>query len=370
MKRIFGNAYIGKLPEGCRLCMRGAKLVLFVTGVCSGECFYCPLSEKRKNIDVSWANERPVKTPGDVLHEARRMNAEGAGITGGDPDKRRRRTLSYIRLLKEEFGKKFHIHMYTSNEIAKSGMRRLAAEGLDEIRFHVTSKKNVWNSIEDALDSGIETGIEIPAIPSGRRKSGGLADAIPSGESWIIETAERLKSIGGDFLNINELEVSETNLGEFRKRGYETKSELSYGIRGSEETALKVLKACSRLGLSMHYCSSGYKDSVQLRKRLIRTARNTAKAYEIVSKDGLLIKGVILSERVAVEDMKRRRKELIEKFRIPEKLIAVDMEKHRIETSPQIAEELAKFYRGSGLRYALVEEYPTADRLETEAVPL
>lgn len=356
MKRLFGNAYIGKLPDGCRVCMRGAKLVLFVTGVCSSDCFYCPLSEKRKNRDVSWANERRVRTPADVLLEARRMRAEGAGITGGDPDKRLKRTLSYIRLLTKEFGRKFHIHMYTSSGMAKSSLRRLADEGLDEIRFHVASKGNIWGSISDAINIGIKTGIEIPAMPGE--------------ENWIIETAERLKSIGGDFLNLNELEVSETNLKEFRKRGYEIKSELSYGIKGSEETALKVLKACSGLGLNVHFCSSGYKDSVQLRRRLLRTAKNTAKEYEIVSRDGLLIKGVILSKHATIGGLTRRRKELIEKFRIPATLIAVDREKRRIETSPQIAEELAKIYRKRGLAVAIVEEYPTSERLETEVVPL
>ena len=38
------------LAKGCKLCIKGRKLVLFVTGLCSNRCNYCPLSEQKKNI--------------------------------------------------------------------------------------------------------------------------------------------------------------------------------------------------------------------------------------------------------------------------------------------------------------------------------
>ncbi|MDI6654623.1 MAG: radical SAM protein [Candidatus Hydrothermarchaeota archaeon] len=354
IKKIYSNRYAGALPKGCKLCMKGAKVVLFVSGICSRKCFYCPISLKKKNVDQSWVNERLVRKTSDVIHEAKRMSALGAGITGGDPDLSLEKTLKYIRLLKKEFGKKFHIHMYTSNALSRGTLEKLKNAGLDEIRFHITDNGEIWNSIKNSAEIGINTGVEIPVIPEQHDR--------------IVEVVRKLSRIKGSFLNLNELEFSETNLGEFKKRGYELKSETSYVVKGSEATAFKILASCQNFKRNIHYCSSAYKDSVQLRKRLLRTAKNTAKDYEEVSGDGLLLKGVIAVEKPDLKKLSSLRKNLIEEFKIPENLIAVDKEKLRIETTTQIAEELSKLRKG--LRYSLVEEYPTSDRLETEVVPL
>jgi hypothetical protein len=347
-----GNAYIGELARGCELCMRGAKLVLFVSGRCGEGCYYCPLSEKRRGSDRTWVNEKLVRSDADVVEEALRMRALGAGITGGDPALELERTLHYLALLKSEFGEEFHIHMYTATCLRRDELMRLRSAGLDELRFHITEKncKKVWHSIEAAKLAGLEVGVEIPAFP-GR-------------EDEIVEIALRVSELGG-FLNLNELEFSDTNAEALKSMGFSLRGD-SCAVAGSREAALKAMERLEEEGAKarVHLCTSRYKDAGQLRLRLLRTALANAKPYEEVTEEGLLLKGVVYSD----EELVKLRLRLMREFQIPPHLIAVDPQKGRIETTREIARELAKYLRKA--RVYIVEEYPTADRLETEVVPL
>ena len=95
-----GSKYTARLPQGCRSCRQGAKLVLLVTGKCDTGCFYCPLSSEKRGRSVTFADEARVTKDEDVIDEARSIGAKGTGITGGDPLKAMDLTLRYIRLLK------------------------------------------------------------------------------------------------------------------------------------------------------------------------------------------------------------------------------------------------------------------------------
>jgi pyruvate formate-lyase activating enzyme-like uncharacterized protein len=142
------GSFCSYLSEGCRLCQEGAKMVLFVTGLCPKSCFYCPLSDERRGKDIIFANERPVKNDEDLLKEAELMDALGTGITGGEPILKIERVLHYIRILKSSFGKKHHIHLYTSLSPDKQILERLADAGLDEIRLHPPQES--WGSLKDS----------------------------------------------------------------------------------------------------------------------------------------------------------------------------------------------------------------------------
>jgi len=343
--------YTGDLPRGCELCKKGAKLVLFVTGICDKGCYYCPLSEKRKGKDISWANERPVETTDDILEEAHRMRAKGAGITGGEPLLRFQRTIEDMRLLKSEFGDDFHLHLYTTRLLEKSVLRELKVAGLDEIRFHLMDDP-LWKSVERAIEVGLTTGIEIPVLPGEEEK--------------LIKTAERLKAVGGSFMNLNELEMADVQNG--LSELMRTKSDESYGVLGSEETALKVLE--SGLDFNLHYCSSSFKDGVQLKNRLKRTAENTAREFEEVTSEGLLFKGLVELNSPSKKALITLREGLIRDFDIPSSMLALDDTEHRLETSSEIAAYLAEENPKTELTYSLVEEYPTWDRLMVTRTPL
>lgn len=341
-----GSACTGKVAEGCRHCIDGSKMVLFVTGRCGWNCYYCPVSLEKKGKDVIYANEGRVHTDEEIIAEAEAMDATGTGITGGDPLLDMDRTEHMIRLLKDRFGKGHHIHLYTAT-IDPDRALRLQRAGLDEIRFH--PPESMWTrmsdtGLKDVVDAvSMDVGIEVPALPGKERE---LNDLIAYA-----------KSVGVDFVNLNELEFSESNWDMMDTYGYTVRDELSSAVAGSRETAMTVLKANKRA--NVHFCSSTFKDGIQLRRRLIRRAEHTAKPYQQVTEDGTIVRGYLYAD-----DLDRARADLLEKG-VPEDMIEVI--DNKLEVAPWILEDLA----GSlGYRCFLSEQYPTADGLEVERTPL
>jgi len=320
-------------------------MVLLVTGRCETGCFYCPLSRKKKGREVTYADEQKVRDDEDILREARSIDAEGTGITGGDPVLVLDRTLKYVSLLKSTFGEKHHIHLYTSS-ICQDAYGKLEAAGLDELRIHPPIP--MWDRLEKTdlreavARSNMKTGMEVPAIPDHRK-----------GLFALIEYAD---DIGMDFVNINELEFSETNWRRLRSRGFDVKDDVSSAVKGSEKLALDVLEF--DLSIPIHYCSSSFKDRIQLRRRIMRRAKNIARPSDLITDDGTLLKGVVETRnRRKVVDI------LTGEFQVPHELIHIDSEKKRVEVAPWVLKEIAKELPYDSY---LVEEYPTADRLEVE----
>jgi pyruvate formate-lyase activating enzyme-like uncharacterized protein len=345
-----GSFYVGHLPTGCRLCQRGAKLVLFITGICVKQCFYCPLSEERRGKDVVYADEVKVSADEDVVQEARVIQAEGTGLTGGDPLIFPQRVLHYIQLLKSEFGEKHHIHLYTTGRyLTKSLLRQLKEAGLDEIRFH--PDKAELPKISWVVKAAIAVGIEVPAIPNQSKE--------------IIALIKYLGKIGADFININELEFTETNTDALLIRGFRPRPPLSLVAEGSEETAFKVLDwALRNTHINVHYCPARIKDAVQFRNRIKRKARYVAKPYQIVTRDGLLSFGIIKLMKATPATLERFRNLLINKYRIPPDLVTVNFRKKRIETSVGLVKKLWPNVASQTCECGIINEYPTQDRTE------
>lgn len=322
-------------------------MVLLVTGHCPTGCFYCPLSEKKRGKAVVYANEKVATSDEDIIEEATSMAAEGTGITGGEPLAVVERTQHIIRLLKETFGSRHHIHLYTSITIPDR-VEAVIDAGLDEIRFHppvaAWPRPSSIPLARIAAQAPVPVGLEIPSLPHLREETRALL-------SWAAQTDI-------SFVNINELEFSDTNGEPLRRYGYRLKNDLSNAVAGSEELAYELRDW--NLPLSLHYCSSSFKDAVQLRKRLLRRARNTAPLYAQITEDGTLVKGVIHCPRSALPLVATA-------LGVEPALIHWDEEKQRVETSPEIAQAAAVRFPYPCF---IVEEYPTADRLEVEREPV
>ena len=341
MEYDWSGSFYNYLPEGCSLCYKGAKMVLFITGICGRNCFYCPVSYERREKDAVFANERRVMKDEDIIEEALSMDALGASITGGEPLLKFERVLHYIRLLKKKFGKSFHIHLYTSIAPGKDLLVSLRESGLDEIRFHPPTdmwkniqKTRYGESIINAHKLGFSTGIEIPSI-----------------KSDLGEILSLLEEVDG-YLNLNELEFSETNANELEKRGYVPENDISMAVLESKDFAGTVK------GKNIHFCSSVFKDAVQLRERFKRIAKKSARDFDEITDDGTLVYGVIDGDGLS----------FLKEAGVTEDMFAV--KEDSVETAWWIASELADELKEKGLNASVIERYPMKNGMVVEKTPL
>jgi pyruvate formate-lyase activating enzyme-like uncharacterized protein len=263
-------------------------------------------------------------------------------------------TLAMIAALRAEFGPKFDIHLYTSKTPDAGLLSRLKESGLNEIRFH--PHESHWmrlagsqfeRSMRAARQAGLRIAFEVPAIPGvevGLRRMLDFAAALPV-----------------DFVNLNEFEYTHTNGEEMRRRNFRVVTPESAAIHGSRELALELVQEYGRK-LPMHYCSSRFKDAVQLGNRLRRRAERTARPLDLLTEEGLLLVGIIeCKEPPKVANL------LIEEYEVPQELVAIDPIHSRVEVAAWVLEELAGELSD---KCFLVERYPTAEALEVERTPL
>lgn len=359
------SLYTTPLSPACTMCAQGAKMVVLITGLCSSHCYYCPLSFEKKQHDNIYADEWKLENENDtnkLIKEAQYIKAKGAGITGGDPLLVWQRTKQYITLFKETFGDKFHIHLYTSGLTNADKIPSLLSAGLDEIRFHPEPK--FWQSmnssplqktIQNLKKESIDVAIEIPAIPSMQNQ--------------IIQLIQWAEQQEIKWINLNELEFSERNVDALLKKGYTVKNELSAAVSNSQQTAYDIIKNIQQqqLHIGVHYCSVSFKDGIQLRNRILRRAKHTAKDYEIITTDGTLVKGIIQPVGISATKLYQW---ILQTYDIQEKFITINKEKNRIEIGLWILEKIAESLHQQGHHCFMVEEYPTADHLEVEKIPL
>lgn len=371
IKKTRHYSYItGEMAEGCKRCVKGRKSVLFATGLCPRNCVYCPISDKKKDKDVVFINELQISplNLNELIEEIKTTQSTGVGITGGDPLSRLARTKGFIKVLKDTFGKNFHIHLYTSFELAtESALEKLYNAGLDEIRFHPSlDNTDNWKNIENATKFNWNIGIEIPVMPDKEKE---LLNVIYTFKDKV------------NFFNFNELEMSDLNMDEMRAK-YDSKEDNSYAIKGSLELGLNLMDFCDKQRINAHLCSLKLKDKVQLAKRIKLRSKKAKLNTDKVTKEGLLVRGVIYSGMIPgmkyedkllgltrsfvdeeMAELRKLKAKIVKFYNIFDRKIHIDDKKLRLLTSVNIAKKLAKKIPE---QCAIVTEYPTADQLAIE----
>ncbi|TFG29815.1 MAG: 4Fe-4S cluster-binding domain-containing protein [Promethearchaeota archaeon] len=331
-----GNTFYVKgrnLPKGCSLCLKGSKAVLFLNGICQNpeHCsWYCPISEERKNKDLTFADEIQVSSNSELLIELDTINAKGMSITGGDPliASNLAKTVDYIKYVKSVKGKKFHVHLYTNGiDFNDSVAEKLRIAGLDEIRFH--PPKDKWKNIKYALNKGISVGAEVPVIPTD--------EEIRSLEKFILY----LDKIGADFINLNEFEICYPNSQFLKEKGFRLKKGTIASVENSKEMALFLInKLAPKTSLKIHFCTIRAKDYYQLRNRYLRRAKSIKLLYEQITEEGLLIYAIIDGKEENIDQLKLK---LQSTFKISESLISIEKNQIKLPYRFSLRDDFIKF---------------------------
>ncbi|MCK4779013.1 MAG: radical SAM protein [Promethearchaeota archaeon] len=336
------------IPKGCKYCLKGSKAVLFLNGICQkpDHCsWYCPISEERRDKDVTFADEIEIITKEELLKEIKMINAQGMSITGGEPlsEINFEKTLDYIKYVKLNKGRKFHIHLYTNGiDFNENKADKLSMAGLDEIRFHPA--KEHWVNIEKALNKKMKVGAELPVIP----------------EKEEIETLEKLiiylNTIGADFINLNEFEYCFPNSQALKERGFQLKNGSIASVINSQETGLDLIrKIGAKVSIKMHLCSIRAKDYYQLKNRYIRRAKNIKLPYEVITEEGLLVFGQIEGDK---KELDKFYKNLLFNLRIQNKFISYDEKNIKIPFYISIKGQVLSILEKYQLKGFIVETTP------------
>lgn len=171
----------------------------------------------------------------------------------------------------------------------------------------------------------------------------------------VADVAGFVKDIGC-FLNLNEFEFSDTNAEKLKKRGYALVNDESNAVLGSAAIAKTAFDA----GEKVNFCSSRYKDAVQLRLRLLRTAQSTAREFDEITEDGTVMYGQIDVPAGFLEAFTA----FLTEMELPKEAFRVNLEKNTIETACGIAEELAAIFLEEEIeefgkvKIRIIERYP------------
>lgn len=279
----------GWLSKACVECtgMNGSE-TFSTTFKCHRDCYFCfnyNLGDYEKYVREGCPWEQELQ----AAYEANSGKMAVLGLTGGEPLLNLEDSLRFLERAGELFPQA-HKRMYTSGDLlTEDGAERLAAAGLDEIRFSIKQddpedrRELVLRNMKMATRFINDVVVEMPIIPGTRE----------SMQSWMRRFADN----GIKGMNLLEFCFPFHSWEEFDKRGFTLKNPpfpemFDYGysgglaVAGSEELALELMVWALDEGLAfgMHYCSLENKHRSEIRQ-LNEPARRVHPIFEFDEED-------------------------------------------------------------------------------------
>jgi len=248
--------YTRRLPPGCASCLEGQGSNLYVTGLCTRDCFFCFNQKPRKDETV--VHGIPIDRPDEAAEIIARYGLRSVGLSGGEPLLRPERVLALLAVLKA-MPDPPRVDLYTNGDLATDELLgRLKKAGLDAIRFDLAARDYDTEPVRRARGCFDEVAVEIPVVPADKEKL----------ERMVLE----LDALGVPFLNIHELFLCAENRDRVVADGQVPLNKDSAHLlwRPTAESGLAALDllqfALERTKtLSVYYCSCGTQEVIAAR---------------------------------------------------------------------------------------------------------
>ena len=242
--------FYNQISKGCKLCGLGQWSCLFITGKCNAACFYCPTSQL--SDDVPTTQNLTFSDARIYAEYINRFNFKGVSFSGGEPLLFFDRTLEYLKQIRKRCNPDIYIWMYTNGILAdERKFRKLAAAGLNEIRFDIGATAYKLDKLRIAKDIIPNITVEIPAVPEEKER---LKALLP-----------QLIDAGVTNLNLHQLRLTKHNFKQLVKRNYTYVFAEHPLVVESEFAALEIIKYAreNNLEIGINYCSFYFKNRFQ-----------------------------------------------------------------------------------------------------------
>lgn len=248
--------YTRRLPPGCTSCLEGQGSNLYVTGLCTRDCFFCFNQKPRKDETV--VHGIPVDEPAEAVEIIARYGLRSVGLSGGEPLLRPERVLALLGALKA-MPDPPRVDLYTNGDLATDALLlRLRDAGLDAIRFDLAARDYDLEPVRRARKIFEEVAVEIPVVPEHREKL----------ERMVLD----LDALGVPFLNIHELFLCAENRDRVVADGQvPLKSDSAHLLwRPTADSGVAALDLLlfaleKTKTLSVYYCSCGTQEAIASR---------------------------------------------------------------------------------------------------------
>jgi pyruvate formate-lyase activating enzyme-like uncharacterized protein len=284
--------YTGTLSPGCRICGHGGWSCMFINGLCTANCFYCPQDRGIREERETLADGVTFQSADDYVEYLKLPGFKGVGFTGGEPLLVFDKLCTYLEKIRAAFGQKLYLWIYTNGDLVdRDKLKTLRSLGVNEIRFNISAQNYDLSTVELAVPEMDTVTVEIPAIPED--------------EEIVMDRMAVMQAIGVRHLNLHQILANEHNYGRLAQRGYTFLHQDPVAVLESELTALALIRHAldGALTLPVNYCGVHYKGRFQNRGTRQRIANQIRKPFEDVTRNGYIRQLSVRASHEEIDEM-------------------------------------------------------------------